>query len=68
MTTHDPRGVTDATPYNHYSLLRTMEDALGLPEHLRHAGATAAGVVPMTALFAVAADDGSASGRAGRRR
>jgi hypothetical protein len=28
---------TDDTPYNHYSLLRSIEDAFGLP-HLGHAG------------------------------
>jgi hypothetical protein len=27
-----PRHVVDDTPYNHYSLLRTLEDAWGLPE------------------------------------
>jgi phospholipase C len=40
--------VTDGTPYNHYSLLRTMEDAFGLP-CLAHACDSA--VVPMTPLF-----------------
>jgi phosphatidylinositol-3-phosphatase len=54
ITNHGPRGVTDPTPYNHYSLLRTTEDAFGIDEHLAHAGDTAAGVAPMTALFAVA--------------
>jgi hypothetical protein len=49
ITNHGPRGVTDPTPYDHYSLLRTIEDAFGLP-HLRHAGDDA--VRPMTALFA----------------
>ena len=48
ITNHGPRGVVDPTPYTHYSLLRTIEDAFGLP-HLRHAGdATTA---PMTRLF-----------------
>ena len=41
--------VTDSTPYNHYSLLRTMEQAFGLP-CLAHACDTA--VQPMTKLFA----------------
>ena len=49
-TNHGPRGVTDTTEYNHYSLLRTIEDAFGLDGHLRHADDT--GVVPMTPLFA----------------
>lgn len=48
ITNHGPRGATDATPYNHYSLLRTIEDAFGLP-HLRRAGDPA--VRPMTPLF-----------------
>ena len=54
ITNHGPRGVVDPTPYNHYSLLRTTEDAFGIAEHLNHAGDTASGVVPMTPLFAVA--------------
>jgi phosphatidylinositol-3-phosphatase len=29
ITNHGPRGLKDATPYNHYSLLRTLEDAFG---------------------------------------
>src|SRR6185369_14791276 len=52
VTNHGPRGLKDATPYNHYSLLRTMEDAFGLPEHLGRAADSAAGVRPMTPLFA----------------
>jgi hypothetical protein len=40
--------VTDNTAYNHYSLLRTMEDAFGLP-HLANAGSSS--VTPMTSLF-----------------
>ena len=31
ITNHGSRHVTDKTPYNHYSLLRTMEAAFGLP-------------------------------------
>ena len=54
ITNHGPRGLEDATPYSHYSLLRTIEDAFGIREHLRHADDTAAGVQPMAALFAVA--------------
>ncbi|MGZ6014161.1 MAG: alkaline phosphatase family protein, partial [Phenylobacterium sp.] len=57
ITNHGPRGLKDATPYNHYSLLRTLEDAFGIGQHLGHAGDTANGVKPMTALFAV--KDGS---------
>ncbi len=50
LTNHGVRGVADATPYDHYSLLRTIEDAFGLSGHLRHAGDAA--VLPMTPLFA----------------
>ncbi|GHF36123.1 hypothetical protein GCM10017781_10900 [Deinococcus metalli] len=46
VTRTGPRGVTSRTPYTHYSLLRTLQDAWGLPP-LRGA-ATAA---PMTDLF-----------------
>ena len=53
ITNHGPRGVRDDTPYSHYSLLRTIEDAFGIGEHLRHADDTAEGVQPMTRLFAV---------------
>ena len=34
ITNHGPRGVTDDTPYNHYSLLRTTEDAFCIGEYL----------------------------------
>ena len=51
ITNHGPRGVVDATPYNHYSLLRTLEDAFGVGPHLGHAAD--ADVTPMTRLFAV---------------
>jgi hypothetical protein len=30
VTSHGPRGVTDATPSNHFSLLQTIQDAFGL--------------------------------------
>jgi phosphatidylinositol-3-phosphatase len=55
VTNHGPRGVSDDTPYDHYSLLRTMEDAFGISKHLAHAAETNNGVVPMVKLFAVAA-------------
>jgi phosphatidylinositol-3-phosphatase len=51
ITNHGPRGLRDGTPYNHYSLLRTIEDAFGLAEHLGHAAEGDKGVVPMTPLF-----------------
>ena len=50
ITNHGPRGVVDKTPYSHYSLLRTIEDAFGIREYLAHAGAP--DVIPMSALFA----------------
>ena len=53
ITNHGPRGLQDPTPYNHYSLLRTIEDAFGIQQHLRHAADTDKGVVSMTPLFAV---------------
>ena len=52
ITNHGPRGVVDNTPYNHYSLLRTTEDAFGINEYLNEAGATDKGVKSMTPLFA----------------
>ena len=55
ITNHGPRGLRDSTPYNHYSLLRTLEDAFGLKGRLGHAGDTDKGVVAMTPLFAVKA-------------
>jgi hypothetical protein len=51
VTNHGPRGVADPTPYDHYSLLRTIEDAFRLDGHLRHAGDPA--VQAMTPLFAL---------------
>lgn len=49
ITNHGPRGVLDPTPYNHYSLLRTIEDAFGIHDYLGLAKAP--GVVPMVNLF-----------------
>ena len=42
--------MVDHTPYNHYSLLTTIEDNWHLG-HLGHAGDTAGGVVPMWRAF-----------------
>jgi len=53
ITNHGPRRLVDPTPYNHYSLLRTVEDAFGISEHLGHAADTDKGVVSMAPLFAV---------------
>ena len=49
VTNHGPHGTVDATPYSHYSLLRTIEDAFGIHEYLMRAGAP--GVTPMVGLF-----------------
>jgi len=46
MTNHGPRRFVDATPYTHYSLLRTIEEAFGLAP-LAHAQEA----TPMTPLF-----------------
>jgi phospholipase C len=54
ITNHGPHPMADPTPYNHYSLLRTIEDAFGISEHLGHAADSDKGVVAMTPLFAAA--------------
>ncbi|HEY3637465.1 MAG TPA: alkaline phosphatase family protein [Rhizomicrobium sp.] len=51
ITNHGPRALTDLTPFNHYSLLRTTEDAFGIHDYLGHAGDTAHHVFDMTSLF-----------------
>jgi hypothetical protein len=51
VTNHGPRGAKDPTAYNHYSLLRTIEDAFGVTEHLGHAADTDKGVTAMDRLF-----------------
>jgi hypothetical protein len=52
ITNHGPRGLKDPMPYNHYSLLRTMEQAFGIRTYLGHAADTDKGVTAMTPLFA----------------
>lgn len=53
LTNHGPRSIADSTPYSHYSLLRTIEDAFGIHEYLGHANdAESGGVRPMVPLFA----------------
>ena len=49
ITNHGPRGAVDSTPYSHYALLRTIEDAFGIHTYLERASAP--GVVPMLPLF-----------------
>jgi hypothetical protein len=61
ITSHGPRHLTDATPFNHYSLLRTIEDAFGL-RCLRHACDKA--LVPMARLFGAKADPAASAGLA----
>ncbi len=51
ITNHGPRHLQDSTPYNHYSLLQTVEDAFGLG-CLQNTCDTV-NVKPMTPLFAV---------------
>jgi phosphatidylinositol-3-phosphatase len=53
ITNHGPRGVVDSKAYNHYSLLRTTEEAFGISEYLNYAGDAASQVKPMTPLFSV---------------
>jgi len=50
ITTHGPRGYVSTTPYNHYSLLTTIEDNWHLG-HIGNAGDTAGGVLPMNDLL-----------------
>jgi hypothetical protein len=52
ITNHGPRHMSDPTPYNHYSLLRTIEDAFRLPDYLGHAAGAKDGVQAMKPLFA----------------
>jgi phosphatidylinositol-3-phosphatase len=47
IANHGPRRFVDAAPYDHYSLLRSIEEAFGLPGHLGRA----AGATSMTPLF-----------------
>ncbi|MEH2160255.1 MAG: alkaline phosphatase family protein [Nostoc sp.] len=51
ITNHGLHGIVDSTPYNHYSLLRTTEDAFGIYEYLNSANETTKGVKPLTNLF-----------------
>jgi phosphatidylinositol-3-phosphatase len=53
ITNHGVHGVSDPTPYNHYSLLRTTEAAFGIDEYLGHAADQGAGVVVMAPLFTI---------------
>ena len=54
ITNHGQRHFEDPTPYNHYSLLRTIEAAFGIDQYLGHAADSGKGVVTMTPLFAPA--------------
>jgi phosphatidylinositol-3-phosphatase len=50
ITNHGPRHKSDNAAYTHYSLLRTIEDALGIQQYLAHAQQA----TPMLPLFALA--------------
>jgi hypothetical protein len=50
ITTNGPRGFVSDVPYNHYSLLATVEENWKLG-YLGHAGDTAGGVFPMDDLL-----------------
>lgn len=56
IANHGPRAVQDATPYNHYSLLKTIEDAFHLG-CLQNTCDTA-NIKPMTPLFVSSDDSG----------
>jgi hypothetical protein len=51
ITSHGPRGLQDPTPYNHYSLLSSLQHAFGLG--CLAATCDTATIVPMTPLFKV---------------
>jgi len=51
ITSHGPRGLKDATPYNHYSLLQSLQSALGVGCLEQTCDTT--NIVPMTPLFKV---------------
>ncbi len=67
VTNHGPRHVEDPTPYNHYALLRTTEDAFGIGEHLGFAAETGKGVRTMNPLFEVTGTSADASAGATAR-
>jgi hypothetical protein len=50
ITNRTDHPIQDSTPYNHYSLLLSIEAAFRLP-CIAHACDAAQGVVPMTPLF-----------------
>jgi Phosphoesterase family len=54
ITSHGPRHLTDPTPFNHYSLLATIQHALGLG--CLNFTCDTKHVVPMAKLFGVASD------------
>ncbi len=49
VTSHGPRGLRDATAYNHYSLLATLQHTFGLG--CLQATCDSSAVTPMTPLF-----------------
>jgi hypothetical protein len=61
ITNHGPRHVEDSEAYNHYSLLRTTEEAFGISEYLGFAGEAGKGIKAMTPLFDVTRSSTKAS-------
>ncbi len=57
ITNNGSKGVRDNTPYNHYSLLRTIEDGFKITEHLNNAK----DAQPMTPLVAQSVPEPSSS-------
>jgi len=53
ITSHGPRGLQDPTPYNHYSLLQSLQRAFGLG--CLEQTCDTQNIVPMTPLFQVRA-------------
>jgi hypothetical protein len=67
ITNHGPRGVRDDTPYNHYALLLTIQEAFGL-SCLRNSCPATGGVSAMSPLFAITKWRTAQAGRASIRR
>lgn len=57
ITNNGPTGVKDNTPYNHYSLLRTIEDGFGITNYLNNAQTAQ----PLTPLVAKSVPEPSSS-------
>lgn len=62
VTSHGPRHLTDGTPFNHYSLLATVEHAFGLG--CLQFSCDTKHVIPMAKLFGAKADGAESFGAA----